>query len=247
MTGRGPSDVARDDPDRAHALRESFTLPFVFITVVIGGGFRAAADTGAFSFAAPPLVHLVLAWLVFAVLLRAGVLVPDRLVSAGRRPVENLAGTLVLVGAFAATAQALHAVTPESGLLHFFFVVFFAVLFWNTLAMAPDAGRALRSLALVLGSALVLVHVVLASLADPRPSLTKRVLTAMLEGLTLGGLRFEPTAAITGYVAFATIVLYLAGLVLLPRAMPPAPGARATGLVVAGPREALATPADPEP
>jgi hypothetical protein len=203
---------------RADAVRESITLPVLFITVAIGGGFSAAADTGQFRFVAPPLVHLVLALLALGVLVRAGALAPDRLVHAARRPLENLSGTWVVATLFAATAQVLSALTPQAGLLHFVFVVFFAVLFWNTLAMNPDARRALRSLALVLGSALVLKHVVLAALVEPRPSLAKRVLSVLLEGVTLGSLQLEPMAPLTGYVAFASVLLYFIGLLLLPRA-----------------------------
>jgi hypothetical protein len=53
-------------------------------------------------------------------------------------------------------------------------------------------------------------------LYDPQGGLTRRVLTALLEGVALGTLQHQPFAPATGYVAFFTVVLYLAGLALLP-------------------------------
>jgi hypothetical protein len=43
----------------------------------------------------------------------------------------------------------------------------------------------------------------------------KRVMTALLEGITLGALEYQPAGAATGYVAFATLALFVLGLVLL--------------------------------
>ena len=236
-------------PDTAHddlrsAVRESATLPAIFLTVMVAGGFRAAASGGQFSFVPPPLVHLVLAVLMVSVLVRSGVLAPERLMHAGRSPLANLSGGVVLATLFGASAQLLNAMTPEAGLFHLFFVVLFALLFWNTLAVGPNPGQALRSLLLVLGTALVAKHVVLASLFAPQPSLTKRVLTALLSGVSLGGLHHEPAAAVTGYVAFGAVALYFAGLVLLPRRLPGA--TRGTALVVSTPGEdAVELPGQP--
>lgn len=217
MARRGDRAPRGERHDVKGAVRESWTLPAMFLTVMMAGGFRASVPGGHFAFVPPPLIHLVLAVLLISVLVRSGVFAPERLMNQDRGTLANLSGVAVLATLFGASAQVLHALTPDAGLLHLLFVVVFALLFWNTLAVGPDAGRALRSLLLVLGSALVAKHVVLASLFAPQPSLTKRVLTALLEGATLGGLHHEPTAPVTGYVAFGTLVLYFLGVVLLPR------------------------------
>lgn len=211
--------------DLRRATREAVTLPFLFLTVVALTSLRVSATTGALAFPPPALVFLFLAILVLAILVQSGALAPASLVSAQRRPLENASGVVVLVTLFSATAQLLDALAPPSGLFHAVFVVFFAVLFWNTLAMRPDARRAHRSLLLVFCSALVVQHVVLAALYEPRASMAKRVLTALLEGASLGAVAYEPTAPVTGYIVFGALVLYFVGLVLLPRAVPREPEA----------------------
>jgi hypothetical protein len=65
----------------------------------------------------------------------------------------------------------------------------------------------------------ILKYIVLASLYDPHGGLAKRVLMTLLEGVTLGGLQYESPAALTGYIAFFTLALYLTGVMLLPHPM----------------------------
>src|SRR5205823_6027352 len=147
---------------------------------------------------------------------RSGALSPDALMRSGRSGLENLSGAIVLGALFAASAQVFNLMTPEFGFLHFIVTVFFLMLLWNTYAAKPDRPRLLRSLAVVFGGAFVLKYVVLASLYDPQGSLTKRVVMTLLEGVTLGGLQYDPPSATTGYVAFFTLALYLVGVLLLP-------------------------------
>jgi hypothetical protein len=198
------------------AAREAFTLPLIFLTVALLGGFRSAESLG-MRFLPPPLIALILAALLFGVLVRAGALWPDRLLRSDRSALENCSGAIVLAALFAASAQVFNLMTPESGLLHFIVTIFFVLLLWNTWAARPDRSRLLRSLAVLFGGAFILKYIVLASLYDPQGGLTKRVLTTLLEGATLGGLQYEPPAAMTGYVAFFTLALYLIGVTLLPR------------------------------
>jgi hypothetical protein len=109
-------------------------------------------------------------------------------------------------------------VIPESGLPHVLFNVFLLVLLANTLAAAPDRVSVLRSLAVIFGSAFILKFVVLAAISENGGGTVKRLLLVLLEGVTLGTLSQQPFHPATGYVAFATIVLFLAGLsVLHPR------------------------------
>jgi hypothetical protein len=197
------------------AAREAFTLPLIFLTVALLGGFRSADGQG-MRFLPPPLIALILATLLFGLLVRAGALSPDRLLRSNRSSLENFSGAVVLAALFAASAQIFNLMTPESGFLHFIVTIFFLLLLWNTWAAQPDRSRLLRSLAVLFGGMFVLKYIVLASLYDPQGGLTKRVVTTLLEGVTLGGLQYEPPAAVTGYVAFFTLALYLIGVTLLP-------------------------------
>ena len=207
------------DEDREVAVaRDAFTLPLIFLTVALFGGFRSANAQGMW-FLPPPLIALILATLLIGLLIRTGTLAPDRLMRSGRSVLENLSGAIVLATLFAATAQVFNLVTPETGLLHFIFTSFFLLLLWNTLAAQPDRPRLLRSLAVLFGGAFILKYIVLASLYDARGGLAKRVLMTLLEGVTLGGLQYESPAALTGYVAFFTLALYLIGVMLLPYPM----------------------------
>ena len=89
--------------------------------------------------------------------------------------------------------------TPRSGLPLFFVDVFLFVLLLNTLVAQPDRVRLLRSLAVILGSALVLKFVVLAALSGPSGSRTARVLVALFDAATFGTIAQEPQAPGAGY------------------------------------------------
>jgi hypothetical protein len=201
---------------RALVTREAITLPLIFLTVILTGGLRVAAGTHQLVFLPPSLMALVLALLLMGALVRCGALAPARLVDPARPALANASGLIVLVSLFLAAAQTFNMTTPDAGLLQFLFNVFYLLLLWNTMAARPDRRRLLSSLMVVFGGAFILRFVVLAALYDPQGGLTKRVLTAMLEGVTLGGLAYEAPAAVTGYVAFFTVLLFLIGLALLP-------------------------------
>jgi len=68
----------------------------------------------------------------------------------------------------------------------------------------------------IFGSAFVLKFIVLAALSDPAGGWLKRVLLAMLEGLTLGTMSQELYRPATGYLAFLTLILFVGALALLP-------------------------------
>jgi hypothetical protein len=204
------------------AARESFLLPALFLTVAGAGGLRVSADGGTMSFVPPPLVTLVLAVLLLVVMARAGLLVPSGLLGDHRTGLENASGAVVLLTLFAASAQLFTCLTPDAGVLRLIFNLFFLFLLWNTLAAQPDRPRLLRSLLVVFGWAYVMRYVALAALADPQASWTRRLLTVLLEGASSGGIPGEAMAPRAGYVAFATVALYMTGLALLPH---PAPSA----------------------
>lgn len=203
------------------ALREAVVLPALFLTVTLIGGLRIAADV---RLVTPPLFAVVLGLLLVGVLIRAGVVEADRFLNGSRTPLENASGAAVLVTLFAASAQAFNLVTPESGLLHAIFGTFFFVQLLTTLAGVRDRNAGLRSTAVLLGAAFVLRFIVLEAIYAPTGGSLKRLLTALMEGVTLGSLQYQPHAAATGYLAFAALAMYLLALFLLH---PPPPSRRA--------------------
>ena len=63
-----------------------------------------------------------------------------------------------------ASAQTLHLVTPEAGLLAFTYNLVFLVLLGNTIVARPDRPRLLGSLLVILGAAFVVKYVILAAI-----------------------------------------------------------------------------------
>ena len=195
------------------AATEAIYLPLLFLTVALLGGLRVDERL---TFVPPPLFALVLGVMLFGVLVRGRVLAPERLMSASRPSLENVNGLVVIVSTFFAATQVFNLVTPESGLPFLLFSVFLFVLLVNTLAASPDRVSVLRSMAVITGAAFILKFVVLGAISDPGEGVLKRMLFVLLEGATLGTLtqpRLHPAA---GYLAFATLVLFLIGLAMLP-------------------------------
>ncbi|MGI8672945.1 MAG: hypothetical protein ACR2LU_10100 [Luteitalea sp.] len=207
-----------------HAAREALLLPLLLLGVAAGGGFRTAIDGGAWRFLPPTPMTLVLGLLLVGVLVRTGVLVPWRLLGPARTSLANVNGALLLATLLLASAQVFTCLTPEAGLLQVLASVFFLVLLLNTLAARPEPSRALQSLGVALLSAYVLKYVVLQALYAPRGSLAQRVVTTLLEGVSLGSVGYTAHGAATAYVAFTIVLVYLFALVLLPAArLEPAP------------------------
>ena len=192
---------------------EALFLPLLLLTVVLLGGIRV---TDRVIFAAPPPFALVLAVMLFAVLVRGRVFAPERVMNAARSPIANLNGLVVVFATFFASTQVFNLVIPESGLPFLLFNVFLFVLLVNTMAGSHDRIPVLRSVAVVTGAAFVLKFVVLAALSDPGEGALKRVLYALLEGVTLGTLTQPVLHPAAGYIAFVTLALFLIGLAMLP-------------------------------
>jgi hypothetical protein len=193
-------------------ILEALVLPLLFLTVALLGGLRIG---GTVQLVPPPLMALVLAMVLVASLARSGVLRADRLMNVTRTPLENLSGLVVLLTLFAASAQILHLLTPDTGLLHLLFGVILFVQLLSTMAAGTGRVGLLRSLVVLFGSAFVLRWIVLESLYAPEGGTLKRVLTVLAEGLTLGALDYTPFSPVTGYVALFALVLYMAGIALL--------------------------------
>ena len=195
------------------SVRESVVLPLLLLTVTLLGGFDPSP---AGTWRPPSLFSLVAGVMLVAALVRAQALSPDRLLHTSRSTLANGNGLVVLLALFAASAQVANMLLPRSGLPLLFVGVVLFLLLVNTLVISPPRAPLLRSLAVVIGSTFLLKFVVLAALADPGGSRTKRVLIALFDAATLGTITQAPVASATGYVAFFTALLYLIAVALLP-------------------------------
>ena len=198
------------------AVREALVLPLLLIGVAAGGGFRSGVTDGAWRFLPPTPMVLVLGLLLVGVLVRTGVLAPWVLLGPHRSGLANANGAMLLVTLLLASAQVFTSLSPESGLLQVLASIFFLLLLLNTLAAQPARPRAMQSLGVVLLSAFVLKYVVLDALYAPEGSLARKIVTTLIEGVSLGALGYTPHGPATAYVAFMVVLAYLFALVLLP-------------------------------
>jgi hypothetical protein len=212
-----------DHRETNRALVRFLLLPTIFLTVALAGGVRVAAATRAFVFIPPPLITLILAVLLLVLFVRGRLLVPRAWFAAQLPPLINVAHALTLGTLFFASAQAFNAVLPEAGLLRWLFSLFFLWTLWQQQFASFDARRLLRSLTALFGTAFVLKHLLLAALYAPTGGWLRQLAGALVAGLTEGtlvpGASFAPA---TGYLAFFTLALYVAGLLLLLAAPLPA-------------------------
>ena len=195
------------------AMREAVVLPAAFLTVLLLGSVRMAQST---VLAPPSVFALVLGLLLVRVVVQSGALAPERLMAASRSAMANLNGAIVLFALWLAAAQVVAVLIPESGLPRVVFAVFLLILLINTAAAAPDRIRLLRSLAVTFGALFLLKFVVLRELSATGTSGLKRVLQALLEGITLGALLQPPSHPATSYLALLSLVLFLVAVFLLP-------------------------------
>ena len=199
------------------AAREALVLPLLFLTVALLGGLRTAAQV---RLVPPPVTSLVLGMLLVAALVRGRVLLPDAFMNAERRPLENANGLIVFLTLFAASAQVFNLLIPDSGLFYAIFTIFFGIQLLTSLATIEERRRMLRALFVLFGSAFILRFIVLETLYGDETTMLKRMLTVLLEGVTLGGLDYEPHTPATGYAAFAALSIYIIGLALLAPSPP---------------------------
>ena len=195
------------------AVREAIVLPAALLTVLLAGSIRIAQSA---VFAPPSVFALVLGLLLIRVIVQSGALAPDRLLANSRSAAANLNGLAVLLALWLASAQVLAVLIPESGLPRIVFAVFLLILLVNTAAAAPDRVRLLRSLSVTFGALFLLKFVVLRELSAPGTSGLKRVLQALLEGITLGSLLQPPSHVATSYLALLSLGLFLVAVFLLP-------------------------------
>lgn len=203
---------------KGHAIREGILVPWLLLTSALLGGVRLT-EAGHMQFLIPPLAALVAMLLLLMVLVQTGIVHPGLLMNDRRTALENLNGAMLLASLAAASAQIVSAVTPEAGLPLVLGVIFLFALFMNTLAAQPDRTRALRALFIAFFAAFTVKFIVLDALYAPGKSLGGRLLTGLLEGVTLGSLDHVLWAPGTGYLVFLALVLYFVALTLMPRVM----------------------------
>ena len=201
------------------ALVDFVVLPFLFLTVALLGGLRIGTGSRTLIFIAPPLVTLLLAVLLMLLFVRGGLLRFHQWVSSDLAPLTNVAHIWMFITIFFASAQAFNSVLPERGLVHWLFSFCFLWTLWNNQFSSFDARRLLRSLAILFGTAFVLKHMLLASLYSPEGGWLKQLAGTLLQGVATGTLDTPTFAPATGYIAFLTLSLYVAGLILLALAV----------------------------
>lgn len=201
---------------KGHAFREGLLLPWLLLSSALLGGVRLT-ESGHMQFLIPPLASLVAMLLLLMVLVQTGIVHPGSLMSERRTSLENLNGAMLLLALAAASAQVVSAVTPEAGLPLVLGVIFFFALLMNTLAAQPGRTRALRALFVAFFTAFAVKFILLDALYAPGKSLGGRLLTGLLEGVTLGSLDHVLWASGTGYIVFLALVLYFVALTLMPR------------------------------
>ena len=200
------------------AAREALVLPLLFLSVVLCASVRVGPTLVLLP---PSLYTLILGILLLRLLIQSRTLAPEALLSSERSVLANINGGVVFLALWAASAQVFAVLIPDNGLPRLIFSVFFLILLLNTAAASPDRRRLLRSLAVTFGSAFLLKFVVLAALSAPGAGWLKRVLLAMVEGVTLGTLTQGVLHPADGYLALFALGLFLIGVFLLPAREPP--------------------------
>ena len=207
--------MTQTNRSRNRALLHYVALPMLFLTVVLLGGLRVSTESRTFIFVAPPLVTLLLAVLLVLLLVRGHLIRFHQWIASDLPTLTNVVHIWMLITLFFASAQAFNSVLPERGFLHWLFSFFFLWTLWNNQFSSFDPRRLLRSLAILFGTAFVLKHMLLASLYSPEGGWLKRVAGTLLQGVSLGTLDTPNFAPVTGYISFFTLILYIAGLILL--------------------------------
>ncbi|HXG66509.1 MAG TPA: hypothetical protein VNO70_15525 [Blastocatellia bacterium] len=200
------------------ATRDVFTyilVPLLFLTVALLGGVRFAVESNELRFFAPQLISVILGAFAMILFARGGLIHPGEMVGEHHGLLENASGVIRLAAVYFATVQVFNAVTPESGLLNFCFNLFYFLIFLNNLFVVFNPARLVKSLAVVLGASFILKYLILADVFAPSESWAKYMLQKLMQTASLGMLDYQAFAPATGYLAFATVALYILGLYLI--------------------------------
>lgn len=210
------SDAARE---RSRAYRLYVLIPVLFLTSALFGGLRLASPDGAFVFVTPALLCLIFAVVLTVLFIRGGMLSLDGWFREDFPTRQNIANGAVLLTAYAATVQSFNSVLPETGLPFWVVAFCFAWSLWNNLFADFDNKKLLRSMVALFAFAFVAKYIVLSGLTAPAgqggwlrsmiENPAKETMTWLLE--------LPRYNAGTGYIQFFCLILYFAGLFMLPR------------------------------
>jgi hypothetical protein len=196
-------------------LARYLIAPVLFLTVALTAGIRFQIGANTFQFVYPPLISCIVGALGIVLLVRWGLPANDRL-DGRHQGVLDITSRLVLISAiYLATAQVFSLVTPEHGLLSFFFNAFYLLILLNDLFVVFNPRKLAGALAVILGASFMLKYVVMADVFAPATTWGKYILQELLKTGSLGVLDQEPFAPSTGYLAFVTVGLYVLGLYMI--------------------------------
>lgn len=205
--------------ERSKAFRLYVFLPIIFLTSALLGGLRLASPDGAFVFVAPALLCLIFAIVLMILFVRGGMISIDNWFSDDFPTLQNVVNGAVILTTYAATVQVFNSLIPETGLPFWVVAFCFAWSLWNNLFADLDNKKLLRSMIALFAFAFVAKYIVLAGLTAPAgdggwlrsliENPAKETMTWLLE--------LPRYMAGTGYIQFFCLVLYCAGLYLLPK------------------------------
>ena len=217
------SDARIQGAEVTGAIREAVVLPAALLTVLLLGSVRIGETT---TIAPPSVFALVLALLLVRVVVQSGALAPERLVGASRSALANAQRDASFFSLWLAAAQVVAVLTPVSGLPRIVGGVFLLVLLLNTAAAAPDRARLLRSLAITFGALFLLKFVVLLELSAPGTSRLKACCRQCSRELPSARSATAIPSPRRATWLCSRCVLFLVGVLLLPRGYPGTSGWR---------------------
>lgn len=219
-TSKTPAQMVRE---RQRALRLYILLPLLFLTVALMGGLRLASPDNAFVFMSPALICLFFAVVLLVLFVRGGLIAFDAWFSDDYSTSHNISNGVLMLSLFAATAQVFNSVLPETGLPFWVVSFCFAWSLWNNLFAEFDNKKLLRSMVALFAFAFVAKYVVLAGLTAPvgEGGWLRSMIENPAKETVTWLLELPKYSAGTGYIQFFCLLLYFAGLYMLPKSAPP--------------------------
>ncbi|HQZ83092.1 MAG TPA: hypothetical protein PLR83_07720 [Pyrinomonadaceae bacterium] len=194
-------------------------LPIIFLLVTLFGGMRFAATDNAFLFLPPPLICLIFGAVTIFLIFRARLIEFESWFNEENPVLENVANAGMILLIFAASTQVYNLLLPERGLASWIVTALFIWTLWNDIFVDFDQKKLLRSLAGLFAIAFVTKYLVLANLAVKNDaSWLQRIFENPGKEAATWFLDLPVYAPATGYLQFFTILLFLFGLYLTPRA-----------------------------
>lgn len=202
-----------------YAIRVYLILPVIFLLVTLFGGMRFSATDHSFLFLPPPLMCLIFGAVTVFLIFRARLIEFDRWFNEASPILENAANAGVVFLLFAASVQVYNLLLPEQGLASWVVTALFIWTLWNDIFADFDQKKLLRSLAGLFAIAFVTKYLVLANLAvKNETSWLQRVIENPGKEAATWFLDLPVYSPATGYLQFFTILLFLFGLFLTPKA-----------------------------